>query len=235
MAVNRPMPSLSSKEKYTPPKPDENIDYTYNDFIIYKSNTSLTPVLKVKAKVYFPLYKDEETSSLDSNGNIVVEIITIDFKDRAFDFILFKTAKNAYQLYDQDLKLLKKIVVKPNDDEFLSDEVLSQCELVTNNKLSRHSNGYPSVGMGGRSKQPEPKFITKKVDDDYFLIQKVNNEEKIVFSSPYKISYQGGGKIRIENTKEDKVSSFKFDESSLKMFIPTKYLDLLKITIEKNN
>ena len=83
--------------------------------------------------------------------------------------------------------------------------------------------------MPSDGRREEPKFEILRENEMYFLISKNNGEDKKILSSPYKLEYTTKGKLRIQNEKADKTTSFKFDEKTYQLYIPQKYLELLGV------
>ena len=222
--------SAKNKGNFIPP-PVVSTDYEIFNYIIYSNEAVLKPLAKIKAEKYFLLNKAKPEPKADKNGNIMVEIVTIDLNDKKFDYVLFQNAK-IFELYDKNFKLLQKITTKNSIDgpPSIPKDVIAKCEAIIGNKLERENyGGYPSVGNSSREKMAEPDFVVENVGNNYQLFKKMNGEKKAILASPYRLEYASEGKIRIENEKEDKATAFKFNETTLQLYIPQKYLELLGV------
>lgn len=198
-----------------------------DNFIIYNSTNSLKAVLKVKANNYFLLNKAIPAKQ-DKNGNIIAQVIEINLNH--FDFIVFEN-NGTYELYDNNFKLIKKFTSKPSSGNFINEEALAKCETFSGSVIERESGGYKSVGMASDRQREEPKFKIQKEDDVYYLMKKVNDMYVKTLSSPFKLEYVNEGKLWVEDKENKKTSGFYFDESTLQLFMPQKYLQNLNVKV----
>lgn len=221
---------VKTKGKLPPPilpPPPITREESGTDYVIYNSTSALKPVLRTKANHYFLLNKQAPENQPDENGNVKMQIITINLND--FDFVLFENKGN-YQLYDKDFKLIKKFTSKPSEEHGVNEEAMIKSETFAGTKIDRHRGGYPSVGMASDGKKEEPKFTTERDSGIYYFVDKRNGANRKVLSSPLKIRYHDAS-LRFEDTKNEKSSYLKFNEETLQFYIPKKYLDQLGVKI----
>lgn len=229
-------PWTKVKGKIPPPPaplkaPNSTAEQTADNYIIYNSTNALEPVLKIKANNYFLLNKEIPGNKPDKDGNVVVQIIQKNLND--FDFIVFEN-NGVYELYNKNFKLIKKFISKPSSENYINEEALKKCEAFSGSSIEKDRGGYPSIGMLSGSKREEPKFVIQSENSVYYLVRNINDEKVKILSSYYPLEYGNDGEIRIEDNENDKTTSFKFDENSLRMYIPQKYLQKLGVKILKN-
>jgi len=213
-----------------PPSPKKVVGTSIEDreenYVIYSSTSALKPVLKTEANNYFLLNKEIAVNKPDGNGNVEVQIIGRNLDD--FDFVLFEN-QGAYQLYDKNFKLIKKFTSKPSSEYEVNEDALKKCEIFSTSKIEKRRGAYPT--MASDREIEKPKFTIERDNDIYYLVSKNNGENKKILSSPYKLEYSREGRLRIEDQKADKTTSFKFNETTFQLYIPQKYLQVLNVKL----
>lgn len=130
-------------------------------------------------------------------------------------------------MYDKIFFLIKKITSKPISENSINEKALIKCETFSGSSIEEDRGGYPTTGMVSDRKREEPKFEILDENDVYYLVRNINGENVKILSSSYSLEYRNGGEIRIEDEKNDKTARFKFDENTLQLYIPHKYLQNL--------
>ena len=210
-----------------PPPPLANHDSWMRAYAFYSNTSPLKTILKIEAQSFIPLYYAEEENS----GT--VQIIT-EYNRSDFDYLAFKKNKQIY-LYDENLVLIKKFPYPHKDDrdEINSEFVSFEVSKFLDKGIVHFRPVYPNVARQRSENEETPKdpFYTKKTSDGFYELIRTS-DDKICFSSQYKIEYDPSNNRIAVTGNDKKISRFYIDEISGKPFYPKKYLGLLKIKTE---